>query len=942
MPALVQSSGKAQATSVLSISKSFASLPATGNFIVVVVHRYGSVSAGTLTDNQGNTYTLAVEDASGSTPGCAIYYCANIPAPSGTFTLTYTMPSSGNAWLVAEEWSGMGAATVLATANSGVGGPTITVGPTASITPGINGSLVVAAVSSVGGGAPVVESVTPAWSEIGAEAASPFYPQGRCNARAVTAAGTQSCTWTQSGTSANGSCLAVFDAAGAVSGLTYSWTKESGPGTVTFSPSANVEDPQACVSQPGTYVFRLTVNNGEIEAYDEVTHIFEVSGGTSMVLVINAEITEFLVETLNVQAAANALDTLQVGLHDDTIATVVPLNAEILLFLEGERIFGGVLNMPRYRGFGNIGWAQIHTEIQATDFNLYARRRVVTQIMPPGSVTAPVNISNSVISNPGEVTTLVPHGFTTGDTVLIAGHGTDSFPGQRAYGYYGEEFGSNTNFSDGDTVTIGSRTYTMESSFSDTANYVLIGSTALASKQRLRNAINGGSGEGTTYGTGTAVHTDVTAYIPSNLGGGPNDEDRGYIIVLKHNTIGAAGNGLGVSTSTSSGMRWFTEGNTSITELGGGIDAETGSTSPLNGTHTVTVLDASRFTVPVNNTVTAVGGTATRVFYMRDVLEAIRVEYLADRNIVLHPDQVLGPAVPAITPEYQTVDAALDVLGVSAGGYIWEVDYFKQLRMWLPGEIDAPFDIEDDDGHVIGDMSVEYEEEFANAIFLLAGGTGIGDIVQDAVVADGIVHGGIYGYTFNYPAHDNIQDAWPNLIYFNGVQTAIADWWPNPVLPGAVWWWDPYTHTLFHDEDNDSDNPTPPAGTIISVSYRSKYPIVIERVNQDSIDTIGQVDKVVREDDIKSLSQAILAAEEELTVAVDQPRTIRYTTETPGLHPGQTQHVTSPIRDIDADFLIVEVNTVNDESDAVRYRITAIEGSHLRGTWRDIFKNWNG
>ena len=48
------------------------------------------------------------------------------------------------------------------------------------------------------------------------------------------------------------------------------WTQESGPGTVTFG-DATQEDTTATFSEAGTYVLRLTADDGELNAFDEVT-----------------------------------------------------------------------------------------------------------------------------------------------------------------------------------------------------------------------------------------------------------------------------------------------------------------------------------------------------------------------------------------------------------------------------------------------------------------------------------------------------------------------------------------------------------------------------------------------------------------------------------------------------------------------------------------------
>ena len=56
--------------------------------------------------------------------------------------------------------------------------------------------------------------------------------------------------------------------------VTTIWTKQSGPGTVTFG-NASVVDTSATFSAIGTYVLRLTANDGELSAYDEVTVTYQ-------------------------------------------------------------------------------------------------------------------------------------------------------------------------------------------------------------------------------------------------------------------------------------------------------------------------------------------------------------------------------------------------------------------------------------------------------------------------------------------------------------------------------------------------------------------------------------------------------------------------------------------------------------------------------------------
>lgn len=52
--------------------------------------------------------------------------------------------------------------------------------------------------------------------------------------------------------------------------LTTTWTKQSGPGTVTFG-NASAIDTTATFSQSGTYVLRLTASDSVLQSYDDVT-----------------------------------------------------------------------------------------------------------------------------------------------------------------------------------------------------------------------------------------------------------------------------------------------------------------------------------------------------------------------------------------------------------------------------------------------------------------------------------------------------------------------------------------------------------------------------------------------------------------------------------------------------------------------------------------------
>ena len=81
--------------------------------------------------------------------------------------------------------------------------------------------------------------------------------------------------------------------------------------------------------------------------------------------------------------------------------------------------------------------------------------------------------------------------------------------------------------SDGNTVVLGSTTYTAKTTLTGAANEVLIGASTAAFLDNLKSAVNGTSGAGTTYGTGTVANgqfyattnTDTTQLFVAKLSG---------------------------------------------------------------------------------------------------------------------------------------------------------------------------------------------------------------------------------------------------------------------------------------------------------------------------------------------------------------------------------------------------------------------------------------
>lgn len=99
------------------------------------------------------------------------------------------------------------------------------------------------------------------------------------------------------------------------------------------------------------------------------------------------------------------------------------------------------------------------------------------------------------------------------------------------------------NPTDGDTVTIGTKTYTLQDTLTNTNGNVKIGATASDTLDNLIAAINLAAGAGTTYAAATTVHPTVTAAAGA-----------GDTMTVTAKSTGTAGNAIATTeTFTNSG-----------------------------------------------------------------------------------------------------------------------------------------------------------------------------------------------------------------------------------------------------------------------------------------------------------------------------------------------------------------------------------------------------
>jgi len=134
-------------------------------------------------------------------------------------------------------------------------------------------------------------------------------------------------------------------------------------------------------------------------------------------------------------------------------------------------------------------------------------------------------------------------------TANVAGAGGNFISGTATAGSFatlnftgGVDTGAAPVAQGGDTVTIGTQTYTFVTALSSTptANEILVGATEAASLTNLANAVNGGSGAGASYGSPTVKNTFASAAATPTS------------VVFTALTKGVSGNGIATAATGTS------------------------------------------------------------------------------------------------------------------------------------------------------------------------------------------------------------------------------------------------------------------------------------------------------------------------------------------------------------------------------------------------------
>jgi hypothetical protein len=298
------------------------------------------------------------------------------------------------------------------------------------------------------------------------------------------------------------------------------------------------------------------------------------------------------------------------------------------------------------------------------------------------------------------------------------------------------------------------------------------------------------------------------------------------------------------------------------------------------------------------------------------------VAYLADYGVTKDAGQVTGPTLLGQHFYFMTLRRAFQLLSDQTD-YLVNVDYNKSLRMALPSATACPFDITTGNRKALGDITVEpTREDFANRILVL-GGTGTMP-VTDAFVGDGSTDAFVLNYTLAISA---------GYVTNGGIFETLD-------VPGNGATWE---HTTTGGTTTITNVVAPPANlAAISINYTAYFPKLVVAGDDPPLWTVSTlVERLIPYPDVFDVEVLQELADKWVARTSIERKRVTYFTREVGVHPGQTQTITVPERDLSGTFTITDVEvSILGGSHLVR-KVTALEGdTYLANSWQDDVATW--
>ncbi len=347
----------------------------------------------------------------------------------------------------------------------------------------------------------------------------------------------------------------------------------------------------------------------------------------------------------------------------------------------------------------------------------------------------------------------------------------------------------------------------------------------------------------------------------------------------------------------------------------------------------ITAEDQNRIADRVTATETVAAGTLLKAF-----LTTLVTNYLAAFGVTLHASQVNGPALPEMSFDIARLTQVLQALA-DATGYVWRIDYDKKLRMWSPGDLLSPFDIDQSDVPAKWGGDVEIEtilgDNYANRVIVLS------DLLDEERHVETFPGDGV---TSVFPLEWTLIKGIGiiHIYELDGVTPAGGETFGIPPDAPLQWHYDSTDNTIHRDI-----GPTD-ATKIYRLTFHGTFQANATAEDAGEIAAHGLYEHVERRTDIttnqaaQDIADAILA---QLLASGEQ--TITYTTRysAPTFRAGQLQTIVAPARDVSGDFIIRDIRlfTETDPKSAAGWltrEVTAKQQQVLVGKWQQTYQDW--
>jgi len=304
---------------------------------------------------------------------------------------------------------------------------------------------------------------------------------------------------------------------------------------------------------------------------------------------------------------------------------------------------------------------------------------------------------------------------------------------------------------------------------------------------------------------------------------------------------------------------------------------------------------------------------------LKSALEVIET-YLTVFGVSLDASQVNGPNLSAdlVFDGVQVSEVLNQLTGLT--GYVWEIDASKELRMYDPGSVAAPFDLTVAAGIEREDITVERSRDKYYNRVVVRFGTGLVE-VTDTFTGD--------GSTTTFELSVPIV-SWRGYVTNNAVNETIS-----LVGGGGTWEYDPTALPYPTIERTSAPANTNP----ISIIYTGQFPAVVSA--EDASYATDPSELVVAEPTVFNRLQAQAIADALLArYLVSTVELVTFETREIGVKPGQSLDITVADRGISGTFMVSEVNVLADANLKTIRTVKAIGGDTFRGSFRNLYIDW--